>query len=230
MERLYQVKQECELFGDFGWFIQLVLAGVSFSALILKRYTEKVKRPWKVWFMDTSKQATGGSLLHFLNLSASWLMGQYQPHSNACTMYLINFLMDTCLGMVIAVLLLRACEKCLSKSETFGFKSGYYGQEPSWANWAYQIWIWLGIVIVMKGIIVSLIWFLRVQLESLGDWALSPLMEHPHLELLMVMIIIPVVSNALVFWITDNFLKSNKTSQAGEIDLELQEALDLIKC
>jgi hypothetical protein len=46
---------DCELFGWFGWMIQILLGLACLSVLIVKKYTDTQKRSWKVWFMDTSK-------------------------------------------------------------------------------------------------------------------------------------------------------------------------------
>ena len=39
------------------------------------------------------------------------------------------------------------------------------------------------------------------------------------------MIIIPVLMNALVFWITDSFIKNDKKDFASTVDFELTEGL-----
>jgi hypothetical protein len=62
---------KCELFGDFGIFIQLFLGVISFSTLLVKRFTDKNRRSWTIWLMDTSKQAFSAGFMHFFNLIAS---------------------------------------------------------------------------------------------------------------------------------------------------------------
>jgi hypothetical protein len=43
--------------------------------------------------------------------------------------------------------------------------------------------------------------------ENLGNTILSPLKYHGHLKLVVVMILVPLVLNAINFWIIDNILK-----------------------
>ena len=61
----------CELVGFAGIIVQLTLGFLSFSVLIYKRYTEKPKRAWKIWFMDTSKQGASQFLAHIINIVIS---------------------------------------------------------------------------------------------------------------------------------------------------------------
>ncbi|KRX07384.1 hypothetical protein PPERSA_06999 [Pseudocohnilembus persalinus] len=49
-------KNECELMGMSGIIVQIALAFLSFSVLIIKRMYEQPPRPYKIWFCDTSKQ------------------------------------------------------------------------------------------------------------------------------------------------------------------------------
>ena len=42
-------KGQCRLFGDFGIMIQIILGGMSFMVLVLKRVLEQPKRSWKIW-------------------------------------------------------------------------------------------------------------------------------------------------------------------------------------
>mmetsp|Transcript_30916 Transcript_30916/g.30556 ORF Transcript_30916/g.30556 Transcript_30916/m.30556 type:complete len:86 (-) Transcript_30916:16-273(-) len=62
-------------------------------------------------------------------------------------------------------------------------------------------------------------------LRFIGDLLLKPIERFPNFELIMVMIIIPVVMNSLMFWITDSFLKNEeKVVIATEtISIELLE-------
>ena len=63
---------ECKLMaGLFADVVQLVLGGVAVSTLVFKRYRERPRRPWRIWFMDVSKQGLGALFAHVLNLFLS---------------------------------------------------------------------------------------------------------------------------------------------------------------
>jgi hypothetical protein len=43
-------EDKCDLFGAFGYIMQLILGVLSFFVLVIKRLKEKPMRPWKIWF------------------------------------------------------------------------------------------------------------------------------------------------------------------------------------
>jgi hypothetical protein len=55
---------ECVLFGEFGWLVQFVLAGLCFSSLLYKRVTEHPRRAWLIWGLDVSKQVVSSGMAH----------------------------------------------------------------------------------------------------------------------------------------------------------------------
>lgn len=45
-------QERCTLVGnEFGWYMQVFLFFLSFSVLVCKKYCDKLKRTWTVWFM-----------------------------------------------------------------------------------------------------------------------------------------------------------------------------------
>ncbi|XP_035604735.1 store-operated calcium entry regulator STIMATE-like isoform X1 [Oncorhynchus keta] len=82
----------------FGVLIQGLLAIVAFSTLMVKRFREPVgiRRPWRIWFYDMSKQAIGALFIHFANVFLSNL-----TEMDPCSLYLIHFLLDATLGMLV---------------------------------------------------------------------------------------------------------------------------------
>ncbi|XP_017663208.1 PREDICTED: store-operated calcium entry regulator STIMATE-like [Lepidothrix coronata] len=86
------------LLGRFGVLLQALLALCAFSTLMLKRFKEPKaeRRPWRIWFYDTSKQAIGALFIHFANVFLSDL-----TEEDPCSLYLINFILDATLGMLL---------------------------------------------------------------------------------------------------------------------------------
>jgi hypothetical protein len=64
---------ECHLLGSFALIVQGALGAVALLSLVVKRWREESKRPWKIWFFDVSKQVVGSMLTHILNLAMSML-------------------------------------------------------------------------------------------------------------------------------------------------------------
>lgn len=106
------VDGECRLLGPFALFVQAGLGLLAISSLLFKRYRERPRRPFKIFFLDASKQVMGSALLHVLNIlmsifttsdsnlahKAQELSAQLQnvktQQVNPCSWYLINIAID----------------------------------------------------------------------------------------------------------------------------------------
>lgn len=86
--------------------VQLVLAALSFSVLILKRYKEHPKRPWRIWAMDTSKQGVSQLIAHFINVGISLLLSNHLDN-DACIWYFTTNVLDNTVGVFICCGVLR---------------------------------------------------------------------------------------------------------------------------
>ena len=198
----------CRLLDQFGLVIQVFLAFASFSVLFLKKYHEKSKRTWKVWFMDASKQGLMALLIHLFNLIISEKMGR--NNLNQCNWYFINLITDVLLGTFLNIIFLKECEKIVSKYEKFIFKCGDYGSKACWKIWAYQTLIWLIINVVVKSVILILLVVNSDFFAFLAEFLLIPFESHPKIELFFIMALMPFLLNSFAFWITDTYLKEER--------------------
>ncbi len=111
----------------YGWASQGILAALAFSCLIGKRFCEdpKYRRNWETWWFDTSKQVgfywsihtciiliktctfqgIGALIIHMTNV---YLAPHYK--GNPCTWYIINFLLDSTIGLFIVYTGIRFCQ------------------------------------------------------------------------------------------------------------------------
>ncbi|KAJ8925668.1 hypothetical protein NQ315_009513 [Exocentrus adspersus] len=184
----------------FGWFLQVLLASLAFTCLIAKRFCEPhhERRSWLIWFYDTSKQGMGAIAIHMANV---WLAGQYT--GDPCTWYLINFLLDSSLGLFIIFIGIRLCQYLARTKGWEAINFGEYGTPPSPNAWMAQCCLYVGLMIIVK---VSITLFMQLDFwENVKDFILSPI-PNPKVELAFVMLIIPFFVNMLMFWVTDNFL------------------------
>lgn len=118
---------ECQLLGPFALFVQAALGAVAISSLVVKRYRETPKRPWKIFTFDVSKQVLGSMLTHVLNLAmsmfstvdliaavataASQAKADDGRVPNPCSYYLLNLGIDVSnLSLVISVALTNVLE------------------------------------------------------------------------------------------------------------------------
>lgn len=102
-----------------------MLAALSFAVLVYKRYKEHPKRPWKIWFLDTSKQGVSQLTAHFLNVAISLKLSDKQT-KHQCLWYFATVMLDTTLGMLICVGLLRLIETTLLRGSLSKYQSGNY--------------------------------------------------------------------------------------------------------
>ncbi|CAJ1410742.1 unnamed protein product [Effrenium voratum] len=139
---------ECELlgqWGSFGWWLQVFLGAVCMASLIGKRFTDKVRRPWKVWFFDTAKQGTQALMNHIINIGLSMGFGEWLAvEADPCNWYWINMSLDCTLGVGLMFLLLRSLQcayrKCLARPELA--RCGHYGDPPDFKIFLRQLLDW----------------------------------------------------------------------------------------
>ncbi|XP_037092112.1 store-operated calcium entry regulator STIMATE-like [Pollicipes pollicipes] len=192
----------------FGWFIQFLLAGLAFASLIIKRFCEPEheRRSWLIWFYDTSKQGVGAMVVHFANV---YLATTYT--GDPCTWYIINFLLDSTVGLVIIFICVRICQHLAVQKDWPSINFGEYGNPPVAQSWLVQSVVYVFIMILEKLVVSALI-----QLDiwdRVSQIILSPI-TNPRLELAIVVLVIPFFVNALMFWITDNFLMRRRPGLA----------------
>ncbi|XP_033471113.1 transmembrane protein 110, like [Epinephelus lanceolatus] len=193
----------------FGVLIQGLLAIVAFSTLMLKRFREPVgiRRPWRIWFFDTSKQAIGALFIHFANVFLSTLTKE-----DPCSLYLMNFLLDATLGMLVIWLAVKLVSKLVEYKQWTLLMFGEYGDPPQAAAWLGQCGVYLLIMVLEKGVI-SLV--LLVPGWSKLQEVLLSYIANPQLELVLVMLIVPFIVNSIMFWVVDSLtMRKYKTMKS----------------
>ncbi|XP_030586120.1 store-operated calcium entry regulator STIMATE [Archocentrus centrarchus] len=194
------------LMGSFGMFLQGVLAVMAFSTLMLKRFREPKheRRPWKIWFLDTSKQAIGMLFIHFANVYLSTLKGE-----DPCSLYLINFLLDASLGMLLIYAGVRGVSAIVEWRQWDSLRFGEYGEPVQCTAWLGQCILYIFIMMFEKVLMMLVL--------LIPQWKQLPLLKpihNPKLKLAIVMLIVPFFINALMFWVVDNFLMKKHRTKA----------------
>ncbi|KAF5904523.1 store-operated calcium entry regulator STIMATE-like isoform X1 [Clarias magur] len=195
-----------DLMDSFGIFLQGLLGVVAFSTLMLKRFREPKheRRPWRIWFLDTSKQAIGMLFIHFANVYLSDL-----TEEDPCSLYLINFLLDASLGMLVIYGGVKAVSAVVEWNQWDSLRFGEYGEPVQCTAWAGQCALYIFIMMFEKVVIILVV--LILQWKKLA--MLNPI-TNPQLELALVMLIVPFFVNALMFWVVDNFLMKKGRTKA----------------
>ncbi|XP_004864413.1 store-operated calcium entry regulator STIMATE isoform X1 [Heterocephalus glaber] len=297
------------LMHSFGIFLQGLLGVVAFSTLMLKRFREPKheRRPWRIWFLDTSKQAIGMLFIHFANVYLADLTEEDpcsltalpcrsfdDPHFPAgelrhrevillkftqfwsgkaglepsmlgpeaymmpCCLpifpvlrteyrtwslflrpahsrlkkywYLINFLLDATVGMLLIYVGVRAVSVLVEWQRWESLRFGEYAWLPNvpvtrvtrsilmrlktgdplqCGAWVGQCALYIVIMIFEKTVVFIVLLILQWKKVAL----LNPI-ENPDLKLAIVMLIVPFFVNALMFWVVDNFLMRKGKTKA----------------
>ncbi|KAH6659939.1 vacuolar membrane protein-domain-containing protein, partial [Truncatella angustata] len=199
----------CRLLGPFALLVQLALGGLALLSLVYKRWRERPQRPLKIWAFDASKQVVGSVLVHLANVFMSMLDDEpYVP--NPCSFYLLNLAIDTTLGIPILIILLRVFTALVSYTPlgkpAESIQSGHYGSPPKAWWWVKQSIIYFCGLFGMK-ICVLVLFLLLPWIARIGDWALSWTDGNEKLQIVFVMMLFPLIMNAMQYYIIDSFIK-----------------------
>ena len=228
-------ESKCDMFGGFGFLIQAILGAAAFSILIVKRYVEKPRRPWKIWFYDVAKQIISALALHLFNLILSAVLSDDENDADACVWYFVTVVLDCTLGAFLSYVFMWLVDGIVSSSELELLKTGLYYEEYmegnkkcyklKWKKYGTQLGVWLLVTIIVKLILLIMLKICKLFLVNLGGFFLSPF-SNAKLRLVMVMIIFPVILNALYFWVVDNILKL-KESDKGDVKINGEKKGDI---
>ncbi|KAI0135573.1 vacuolar membrane protein-domain-containing protein [Daldinia grandis] len=221
---------ECQLVGPFALIVQLALGGLALLSLVYKRWRERPQRPVKIWFFDVSKQVFGSVLVHIANVFMSMLTSgrfsmkldpvtvqtaerllrrdEYVP--NPCSFYLLNLGIDTTIGIPILIILLRVVTGLVAYTPwgkpPESIQSGNYGSPPNAWWWLKQSVIYFCGLFGMK-ICVLIIFLILPWISRVGDWALRWTEGNERVQIVFVMMLFPLIMNAIQYYIIDSFIK-----------------------
>jgi hypothetical protein len=168
--------------------------------------------------------------LSSLQIIASVIVGNIRGESeleDQCAWYGMSYLIDTTLGLLLAVIGLRILDWMANERDWAALKhSGVYaGKDGVW-HWFWQCLAWLFILTIVKVFIYLFMWVCSEPLAWFGGVLFAPFQGYKHFELLFVMIFFPGFLNVIYFWIADSYLKAGKEHAAAhEGEEDKKEAL-----
>lgn len=199
---------------SFGWWLQVFLFVVCFVSLVGKRFTDRVRRPWVVWFMDTSKQALSAFGIHFLNILLSMAFGRWlDADVDPCNWYWVNLMLDDTLGVAVQFLLLKILKsiyrsRCVGRPELAD--TGEYGDPLDWGIWFRQLLDWQAVVMLQKCLLLVLVFKATGEVGAVANACLGWLDAYPRAKLVVVMVFTPLTMNLFALWVADNFLQGDQ--------------------
>lgn len=90
--------------------------------------------------------------------------------------------------------------------------SGYYGSPPSWRWWLKQSLLYFCGLFGMKLVVLAM-FYAFPWLSRVGDWALRWTEGNERLQIVFVMMLFPVIMNAMQYYIIDSFIKKQPTPE-----------------
>ncbi|BGP22516.1 vacuolar membrane protein [Rhodotorula toruloides] len=211
----------CRLLGPFALVIQGIMGAVVILSLLAKRMREKPRRKWKIWLGDVSKQVVGQAFVHSANIAISDLIALHTS-DNPCSLYALNILVDTTLGVLILYYLLRLSTHLMHT--TFNqpaYETGFYGSPFSLSLWGEQAAIYVACLTAMKIVVLVLFWAFPV-LEDVMSWMLGWVTDE-EAQVFIVMLVLPLVMNLFQFLMVDSILKSKDGARSDAFDARLEE-------
>ena len=118
--------KQCELFGDFGIILQLLLGILSFSSLFAKRAFEVPKRSYRIFLLDISKQGVSAGWNHCLNLFLAVYLQLKVNKGNGCDWYFINFICEIAFGVLLSYIIHSVVIHFAEKNDILVLQSGVY--------------------------------------------------------------------------------------------------------
>ncbi|WVO17801.1 hypothetical protein L204_105499 [Cryptococcus depauperatus] len=205
--------ERCRLLGPTGLVVQTLMGVLVISSLVIKKQLEKRKRSWHIWFMDVGKQLVGQAVVHGLNVLISDLVAS-AANNNPCSLYFLNVLIDTTIGVGIIYFSLKFFTWYFSKHLGYdGFISGKYGHPPQPLFWWKQLVTYLLSIITMKLLVI-----LPLTLPYISDALLQlghSLLEYlsPSAQIIFVMAFFPLIMNVVQFCLVDQVIKASKADE-----------------
>jgi hypothetical protein len=162
---------------------------------------------------------------------------EYVP--NPCSFYLLNLGIDvsfwsptalgrkglgkgkltdgaqTTLGIPILIVIVRVLTKLVALtplgSPPESIQSGHYGSPPNVWWWLKQSIIYFCGLLGMK-LCVLVLFMMLPWLPHVGDWALGWTEGNEKLQIVFVMMLFPLIMNALQYYIIDSYIKENEAA------------------
>lgn len=212
-----QEHAECKVIsGSFALLVQAFLAVMVLATLLFKRWRESPQRTLTIWFMDSSKQGFAMGLQHFINIALAVLFAEGEMQAGECIWYITNFTITVFCGLFILKCYMMLHRFIVERYGLTTFRSGEYGEPPSWLVWFAQLSLWC-LVSCMEKLITAacVIWPLRNVLDAGIAVIEKPLRPYPQLELVLVMVVLPTLLNMLFAWVVDNLIKDPDLSHDG---------------
>ena len=127
----------------------------------------------------------------------------------------------TTLGIPVLIIIVRVTTRLVAFTPMGqppeSIQSGNYGQPPRVLWWLKQSFIYFCGLMGMK-ICVLILFMMLPWLSRVGDWALGWTEGNERLQIVFVMMLFPLIMNAMQYYIVDSYIKNQATEEADVSD------------
>jgi hypothetical protein len=116
---------------------------------------------------------------------------------NPCSLYALNILIDTTIGVLILYYLLLSSTHLMQSYFQPLYQTGFYGQPFSLSLWGEQAAVYVACLACMKIVVLVLVW-IAPGLEDGMSWCLS-WVSSDEAQVFIVMLVLPLVMNLFQF-------------------------------
>ena len=181
----------------------------------------------------TTRTQTNPCSFYLLNLGIDVCYISHSPFALLRRILTNNFCLKTTIGIPILILILRVANHIAQLTPLANppesIESGNYGDPPSGVWWLKQSFIYFIGLLGMKTCVFFIIELLPF-IVHVGDWALKWTEGNTAMQIFFVMLLFPVIMNAIQYYIIDIFIKKpiSETEVEGSVarDLAASAAYD----
>ena len=155
-----------------------------------------------------------------------------ETKKDECVWYFLNFFLDTSIGILICYGLMKIANYIVEKKDISFLKSGFYFEvkykkgKPRYKlkmmMYFSQLLLWEFIIILNKILMFILNFICQSLFFEIGSYILSPFASNKRIKLIMVMVIFPVIFNAIQFWVFDELLKFKLEPNSNLMDIAIE--------
>jgi len=168
----------------------------------------------------------GQVIIHFINVYASIFINKVVKTQNSttdqCSWYFTTFLIDLFPGLLLIYTFSTILEAIFVKFDVYSMIPGNYVSEKNeeiivnWCSYVKQVLTWIGILLLVKGILFLLYIPLIGIIGKISSLSLKFLSFSSDFKLFFVLILFPLVVNVMIFWISDSLLKKKHWKKEEE--------------
>lgn len=130
------------------------------------------------------------------------MIAEIHPGTDPCTLYLISFILDTSIGLLLIYVFIKIVLFIAIKLNIQTLNFGWYGEpKPKVKYWLHQTIAYIIIVLVQKTIIIFILQWYKKAWDQIRDFLILRLIPNKETEVFFVILLIPFLTNIFVFWV-----------------------------